>query len=376
MNHSSPQELYFQQLLERTQHAMRRSSHVHSYMLRIGEVRIRLTFADENTAAALMQTLWHIAMPDESGSWKKSWEDDDEHLNPTPDEGAEYEFLIWDALISGVSLTPAPYEMKVMHYQGEILAMSNERIRMSYAVGAGVLQMMDHRRKLGIIAISDHTLLDLTVLAAPFRLLFVWVLNAEAYPVVHAAAVGDAHGAVLLTGQSGSGKSSTALECLSAGLDFLGDDLCAISVGPCTPQVHSLYGTAKCHLHDCNRYPALSETLMTETHSNERKGVFQLLPKFQNQVVVQREIRAVLIPNHRSGKFGLTPGSAGMAIHGLASEATGQTDPSRRMVFQVLSALMKQVPVWTFHLGSDRALIPEVIDALLTGREATYLLPS
>jgi hypothetical protein len=62
--------------------------------------------------------------------------------------------------------------------------------------------------------------------------------------LLHAAAVGDRHGAVLLVGNGGSGKSTTAVSCSQAGIGFLADDFCLLEPGP-TPRVHSLYRSAK-----------------------------------------------------------------------------------------------------------------------------------
>ena len=49
--------------------------------------------------------------------------------------------------------------------------------------------------------------------------------------LLHAAAVGDADGVVLLVGNGGSGKSTTSVVCSQAGLGFLADDFCLLEPG-------------------------------------------------------------------------------------------------------------------------------------------------
>lgn len=62
--------------------------------------------------------------------------------------------------------------------------------------------------------------------------------------LLHAAAVGDASGAVLLVGHGGSGKSTTAVVCAQAGMGFVADDFCLLEPGP-PARVHSIHRTAK-----------------------------------------------------------------------------------------------------------------------------------
>ena len=69
-------------------------------------------------------------------------------------------------------------------------------------------------------------------------------MEASGRQLVHAAAVGTDEGALLITGRGGVGKSTTALACLEAGMQFLGDDYVVVGLDP-EPQVYRLYGSAK-----------------------------------------------------------------------------------------------------------------------------------
>jgi hypothetical protein len=74
--------------------------------------------------------------------------------------------------------------------------------------------------------------------------------------VLHAAAVGDADGVVLLVGNGGSGKSTTSVLCRQAGLGFVADDYCLLEPGD-PPRVHSIYRSAKLRLDSVRHVPGV-----------------------------------------------------------------------------------------------------------------------
>ena len=80
--------------------------------------------------------------------------------------------------------------------------------------------------------------------ANPFRYFFYNWLLYKNYQLIHAAAITDGNTVVLLSGPSGAGKSTTAIMCLQAGYQLLGDDHCAVSLET-NPRVFSLYNTVK-----------------------------------------------------------------------------------------------------------------------------------
>src|SRR4029077_4802081 len=94
-------------------------------------------------------------------------------------------------------------------------------------------------------------------IAEPIRAILSWFMREHNRQLIHAAAVGNSDGGVLLIGRSGAGKSNTALCCLASDLQYAADDFCAVSVGS-EPHVYSLYCTGKTHEVDWTRHPFLA----------------------------------------------------------------------------------------------------------------------
>jgi hypothetical protein len=115
------------------------------------------------------------------------------------------------------------------------------------------LRLSDHR---ALTWIDDAAHEPAYVRFRPLAEIFAAWLPVRGGLLLHAAAVGDAAGALLLVGDGGSGKSTTALLCHQAGLGFLADDFCVLEPGP-PPRVHSIYRSAKLRHDSAGRVPPL-----------------------------------------------------------------------------------------------------------------------
>ena len=112
-------------------------------------------------------------------------------------------------------------------------------------------------------------------IASPLRAILGWWALENDDLLVHGAAVGWAEDGLLLTAQGGSGKSTTALACLQAGLNYTGDDYVLLSGQ--APDIYSLYNTAKLypqHLH--KTLPELAKCVFSEVNPDYDKVVLDL----------------------------------------------------------------------------------------------------
>jgi DNA polymerase III delta prime subunit len=172
--------------------------------------------------------------------------------------------------------------------------------------------------------------------AAPLRTVLHWSLAGPGTHLVHAAAVAHERAGVLLAGPAGSGKTTTALACLEAGMGYLGDDYVVIT-GGARPRAYSLYATAK----------AASETLA-------------LLPGLGTARCV--------IPRVTPGECVLRPVRSVDALRALAPSTILQHSHESAGGLAVMSELVRSVPAFELDLGDDIAPVPAVIAELLEER--------
>ena len=193
---------------------------------------------------------------------------------------------------------------------------------------------------------------------APFLQLIRTWLEQHNITLLHGAAISHSDGAALLVGRSGSGKSTTSLLALQAGMGFLGDDYCAVSLAP-SPTVFSLYSSAKFHLNN----PVRPDYLSPRVNPDREKGFVMLAGQYKAQLQLQAPLKAVIVPTV-GGNLGFETISPQAALLSLAPSTLFQLQ-STTIAFAQMSALVKALPCYRFHLGATPSQIAPALKALL-----------
>ena len=139
----------------------------------------------------------------------------------------------------------------------------------------------------------DPTALPDYEVCTPMRMLFNWHCDAVGALMVHAAAVGVDGVGALIVGRSGAGKSTTGLQCLASGMEYLGDDYVAVGRG--TPAVaHHLYRGCKVMDDAFERLPGLRDRVLMR--NPERTKSVVILDDAAGRLVPSLRIVAIVRP--------------------------------------------------------------------------------
>ena len=199
-------------------------------------------------------------------------------------------------------------------------------------------------------------------------LLSLW-LHGRDVTQVHAAAVGNEEGCVLIVGGAGRGKTTTALACLDSELRHIGEDTCLVTMGD-PPRVWSMHSAAKADEATLERLPALRELTVPVrgVDEHEHKQVLDLHGGMPGKLLPSAPLRAVVVPSigHGTGTTA-EPCTSGEALAALAPStllqsllpATGGAAMSR------MTEIVTAVPCHRLELGSDLSRIPREIERLL-----------
>jgi len=289
-----------------------------------------------------------------------------EHLAEQPNRASELDVCLWDSVSTGVEMPPPPWSTDDYVARGEVRGYNDERIRTVFQLGPGILNMIDLARNAALFWIRDATAVPYYESGAPLRTILHWWMPAHGCHLVHAAAVGTPGGGVLLAGKGGTGKSTTALACLSSPLLYAGDDYVLVSAAP-YPFVHSLYNSAKLDADHLQRLPHLRPLISNAGRLDREKALIYLYRHRADQLTTGFPIRAILLPQVTGQPHTtLHEASPAASLAALAPSTIFQLPGAGREAFEQLAELVRQVPSYTLELGTELSQIPEVVLALLT----------
>ena len=282
--------------------------------------------------------------------------------------GPDLTVHLWDSGSTGVAVPGRPAAFERVRVNGALEGDDATGIRAAFVGDAEALSVYDPERQAGAYWIRDVTAVREYDRPAPLRLLLSWWLEQRGATLVHGAAVGDERGAVLLAGQAGAGKSTTALACLAAGLRYVADDYCVVASDP-DPVVHSIYCSGKAVTANLGLLPGLTELIPEPDTFFEEKSIYYVGEHLPERLAPQLPLRAVLVPQVAGGPRTLVePASAATALAALAPSTLFQLAHSGGTAFGRLAALVRAVPCHRLLVGDEPAGAAEAIRDLLAAR--------
>jgi hypothetical protein len=267
----------------------------------------------------------------------------------------------WDG-----AMIPPPWSENDYGPRGEVRGFNTERFCTVFDHGTGSLSMLDRDRGLAFFWTRAAADMPAYETGAPLRTILTWWLEQENRILIHGGAVAREHGAALLVGPGGSGKSTTALLCLQAGWRYLADDYCVIEPGS-PPTAFSLYNTAKLARRWLPRMPQLQKLREASSEMHADKHLLFLHELCPDELIHSATGRLLMLPSV-SGQTDTTVSSAtaGEALRALAPSTIFQGSASGLTAFRLLSKLVEQIPIRRLDLGSELDQVAPQIDRCMS----------
>jgi hypothetical protein len=310
----------------------------------IGGYLIRLSFSGA-ALLSLTRALEHLATADD---------------HSTPD----LTICLWDSESTGQRMAPRPWQESDFLARGVIHGYNTERIYTAFQHGSGAVSVLDQERSLAVFWAPEPKL-PYWEYGSPLRTILHWWLLSKGLQLVHAAAVGNSTGGVLIGGKGGSGKSTTALACLESNLSYIGDDYTLLGLDS-GPVVHSLYNSAKLNNDHVQRFPALVPKIANPERSADEKALLFVNEHHPQKVATRLPVRAILLPRVTGlAETRLKRVSVAMALAALAPSTIFQLPRAGNEALKFLATFARDLPCFSLEAGTDLTTIPRVIEGLL-----------
>ncbi|TVQ05936.1 MAG: glycosyltransferase, partial [Balneolaceae bacterium] len=218
-----------------------------------------------------------------------------EHLEISEPVNSDCTIHIWDSQSTGIDMIPPPCEKNHFTDRGDIWGFTSKRIKTAFHWSEFSVNVMDMDTNKAVYWVRLPAQLPYWVYSSPLRTIFHWWMEKNGGQLLHAAAVGTDEGAVLITGKGGVGKSTTALACLNAGMNYLADDYLIVKNDP-SPTVFSLYNTGKLNRGEKIKFSQLRKFAGPVIQEDQEKDVLFFYPELKNQLLKSSPVRAILEP--------------------------------------------------------------------------------
>lgn len=319
------------------------------YQISLADLKVKLSFAGDNMPKVVIPALAHL-------------------LQPSSEAEAEYTVFIWDTQSAGIKLPKFPGGVEDIKFRGEIEGLNSERFYVAQFSHANLLSLYDSERKIGIVCTSNPFHFPAFEIACPLRGVISWILQSSGRALIHTAAIGTQNGAVLLGGDSGAGKSSTALRGLLNHMFYFGDDICGIQNRGTTSTVYSIYSSAKLYAHDQSKFSGLIPSKANISGMNAReKEIYLLSPHFDSQLKLSAPIKAILIPDHSGGPLRMEPVSKALTANVISASTNSLLPRSGIETIKAIANTVRNMPCIRFHLGPNPDAIAPAIAQFLNG---------
>jgi hypothetical protein len=343
-------ECFFDEALQAFESAEGKMGGPVERFFRIGGYCVRLRFAGQALVPLITRAMMHLV------------EQNPAHVDLT--------ICLWDSVSTGVRMVPPAWQADDNGVRGEIRGFNTPMVRTTFNLGSGILSVLHKSKDIAVYWTRDSGELPYWESGAPLLTILNWWMGAHGRQIVHAGAVGNPDGAILLVGKGGSGKSSTSLSCLVHGLSYLSDDYCLVATKP-APFVYSIFSSGKVNPEDAKWYPSLNTVLSNARRLGPEKALFFLNEEFTDRILTGMPLKAILIPRVTGRpETRLVKVSRAASLLALAPSTIFQLPGAGHDVFNCLRDLTAVLPSYLLELGTERAKIPGVISRFLAeGKE-------
>jgi hypothetical protein len=288
------------------------------------------------------------------------------HLTSVPaHESNTLEILVWDEKESSVQLPYFPWLELGIEDKTKVFHISTNNYSVVFLEKKTILHIYHHASNKAIVCIKDAAELPNYFLASPFfKIIQLWSKHVG-LDLLHAGCIANNEHAVVFVGKGGKGKSTTSIQCLQSGLNYIGDDYLLIKYAGVS-MAYSIYCTGKIHAAQMKKFPEIERISISRNSDTADKPLVYLNELFKDRMISKSPIKALVVPNISSGETRLVSISSFEALMAMAPSTLIQLRlNNENMALSKMAHLTKTVPCYRLDLGANMDHIGTKINNLL-----------
>ena len=282
---------------------------------------------------------------------------------PEPDGGASWLIRVIVAAADSVPVWD-DWACTPEHFQ-RLLA--ERGLRAAYPYQPGVWQILDTRRRVGLLLLRSAAELPPWDFGAPLRQHLHWILREHGGRLTHASTLGRDGVGVVFFGNSGAGKSGLALAGLSLGLQTVGDDYVALSAAGGV-RASTLFTIVKQDRAGLSRVPELAGRCRDLPEN--WKGKLEIPPGRlpPGAFAAEMAVRAAVLPRIAdTGAPRLVPCGPGRVMRALMRSNLHQYPGEDEDGMAFFAHLLRQLPTFELELSTDFQRNGRCVQSLIAG---------
>lgn len=281
---------------------------------------------------------------------------------------------LWDEHESGVPMPAEPHwgepERTWIACGGTLTAYGGGRY-VAFRFGDSVT-LLDRRAQRMIGCRRDGSSLCGGEYSKPLLLMLsIWYYD-RGVQLLHAGALARDGAAVLLPGESGTGKSTTCLAAVVQGLQYVGDDFIGLERSPEGRLfVHSVYGTGCVWRSNLTRFESIQGYVVDDDAPGDEKPIVFVPEIFPERLSATAEVRAIALLSVGHAQTEVQPASRVEALRQFAASTLHTLVPRPgREALEMIAGVVERVPAYRLMLGPDLQDIAPSIDRIFEAASA------
>ncbi len=276
----------------------------------------------------------------------------------------EFRIYVSDLVNGGLRLPKPQWEWNDLDQNGFIPTTNNKRYLARFMSWQNCFYLIDFKQKRAFFWVKNYLEMPEWERSFPFRDIFHCFFNSfDDFVVVHAAAVGNSSGGILMPGKGGSGKSTAALSCLNSELFYAGDDLVLVDFK--RQIIYSLYNVAKLEVNQIALFPALLPLIYNADVLPQEKAQVFVNDFYPDKIICKMPFLGIVLPKYKgSENTTYKESNSAKALLALAPSSIGllKTDVS---YLNKIARMLKGKKVFDLETGSKLNQISESIENII-----------